>query len=155
MAIAVDGRPTPPTGPAWVRERILHAPHISENVWWVITVVTTALFLAVWLPILPSAKARSKVSLVPLLGVCFLSTMGKLRGHDLTTLLSIYSTVVLAFTLGAVGRRADVRIAVRQGEDPLGTPASQSEPATRRLTIQYLASLAVSFALYAWLKWGQ
>ncbi len=133
----------------------MHAPHISENVWWVITVAVTVLFLAVWLPILPSAKSRNQVSLIPLLGVAFLSTMGKLRGHDLTTLLSMYSTGVLAFALGAIGRRADVRVAVRQGEDPLGTPTSKSDPANRRLTIQFSVSIAVSFALWIWLQYGR
>ncbi|MEU7041464.1 hypothetical protein AB0A77_10430 [Streptomyces varsoviensis] len=115
----------------------------------------SAALLAVWLPILPSAKSRNQVALIPLMGVLFLSTMGKLRGHDLTTLLSIYSTVVLAFTLGAVGRKEDVRVAVRQGEDPLGTPTSKSDPANRRLTIQISISIAVAFALWAWLKYGQ
>ncbi|MEV0277642.1 hypothetical protein AB0I22_14860 [Streptomyces sp. NPDC050610] len=133
----------------------MHAPHISENVWWIIAVIMTALLLAAWLPILPNAKSRSQFSAIPLLGVLFLSTMAKLRGHDLTTLLSTYSTVLLAFTISAIGRRADIRVAVRQGEDPLGTPASESEPATRRITIQILSACAVSFALWTWLKYGQ
>ncbi|MEV0265848.1 hypothetical protein AB0I49_31570 [Streptomyces sp. NPDC050617] len=133
----------------------MHAPHISENVWWIITVVTTALFFAIWLPILPTSKSRTQISLIPLLGVSFLSTLGKLRGHDLGTLLAIYSTVVLGLALGAIGRRADVRVAVRQGEDPLGTPAAKAEPANRRLTIQMSVAFLASFALWAWLTWGK
>ncbi|MFH8409068.1 hypothetical protein ACH4FX_30405 [Streptomyces sp. NPDC018019] len=133
---------------------MLHAPHISENVWWIIAVVTTVLFLAVWLPMMPTSRSRNQVALIPLVGIVFLSVLGKLRGHDLKELLSIYSTVALAFILGVIGRRADMRIAVKQGEDPLGTSASKAAPANKRLTVQLSAGFVVAFVLWAWLNWG-
>ncbi|MEV0368902.1 hypothetical protein AB0I10_03610 [Streptomyces sp. NPDC050636] len=132
----------------------MHAPHISESVWWIIAVITTVLFLVVWLPMMPTPRSRNQIALVPLVGIGFLTALGKLRGHGLGELLAIYSTVVLALILGAIGRRADMRIAVQQGEDPLGTSASKAAPANKRLTVQLSAAFAVAFALWAWLTWS-
>ena len=132
----------------------MHAPHISENAWWIIAVVTTVLFLAVWLPMMPTSRSKIQVAVIPAFGVVFLTTLGKLRGHDLGDLLAMYSTVPLAFTLGVIGRREDMRIAVKQGEDPLGTSASKAAPANKRLTVQLSSAITVSFLLFAWLTWG-
>ncbi|MGW1379011.1 hypothetical protein ACWD6P_32745 [Streptomyces sp. NPDC002446] len=80
--------------------------------------------------------------------------LGKLRGHSLTELLSMYSTGLLALTLGVLGRREDMRVAVKQGEDPLGTSASKAAEATKRLTVQLLTAITAAFVLWAWLTWG-
>ncbi|GCD32384.1 hypothetical protein OEIGOIKO_00096 [Streptomyces chrestomyceticus JCM 4735] len=132
----------------------MYAPHFSENVWWVIAIVLTVLFLAVWLPMLPTPGSRYQVAAIPLVGVVFLMSMGKLRGHDIEQLLSMYSTGLLAFTIGVIGRRADLRIAVKQGEDPMGTPGSKAGPANKRLTVQMSVGIIVAFTLWAWLNWG-
>ncbi|MFD7666794.1 hypothetical protein [Streptomyces sp. NPDC059788] len=132
----------------------MHPPHISENVWWIIAISTTVLFLAVWLPMMPTSRSRTQIAVIPLFGIVFLTTLGALRGHNVVQLLSIYSTVALALILGTIGRRADWRIAVQQGEDPLGTSASKAAPANKRLTVQISAAFFVSFALWAWLSWG-
>ncbi|WP_206506692.1 hypothetical protein [Streptomyces chrestomyceticus] len=132
----------------------MHAPHIPENVWWIIAVGTTVLFLAVWLPMMPTSRSKTQIAMIPLVGIIFLTVLGKLRGHDLTKLLSIYSTVSVGMILGVIGRRADMLIAVKQGEDPLGTPASKAAPANKRLTVQLSAGFVVAFALWAWLNWG-
>ncbi|MEU7177998.1 hypothetical protein ACWIG3_11555 [Streptomyces celluloflavus] len=132
----------------------MHAPHISANIWWITAIITTILFLAVWLPMMPTPRSRYQIALIPLAGIVFLPALGNLRGHDIGELLSIYSTVVLAMILGVIGRRADMRVAVKQGEDPLGTSVSKVAPANKRLTVQLSVAFVAAFALWAWLTWG-
>ncbi|MFI9236556.1 hypothetical protein [Streptomyces sp. NPDC053079] len=137
-----------PAGTTAIKEIMLHPPHISIDAWWIIAAIATALLLAVCVPVMPTRDHKVKMACVPLLGVVILWVAAELRGHDLETVLLMYSTGTLVFPLGLVGRGKELKKAV-EDEKLFG---KQSSPP--KLTTQLLAAFFGMMLVWAWLSLG-
>ncbi|MFC5724337.1 hypothetical protein ACFP1Z_29705 [Streptomyces gamaensis] len=129
----------------------MHPPVISTDTWWILAAVSTALYLAVCIPVMPTQKYRIRAACLPLIGLLYLSVAAALRGHDLDKTLSLHATVMLAFVFGLLGRAKEVKEAAEAQEKAIG---GQTAPAPRRLTVQLSASALAGLLLWLWLRWG-
>ncbi len=129
----------------------MQPPNISTDTWWIIAAIGSAVFLATCVPLMPTRKYKIRVSCFPLLGASFLAAAANFRGHDLETLLSIYSLGVIVIPLGIVGRGKELKQAAEQAANSVG---GQAPPAPFKLTAQFLAAALVGLLVWAWLRWG-
>ncbi len=130
---------------------MLHPPQISVGVWWIIAAIVTAIFLAVCVPLMPTRKYKIRIACAPLLGVVFLAAAASLRGHDMGRVLSIYSTVMIAFPVGIIGRGKELKEAAAQEQRALG---GYSEPPPLKLTVQLSSAIVGACMVWVWLSWG-
>ncbi|MFG2843369.1 hypothetical protein ACGF12_09355 [Kitasatospora sp. NPDC048296] len=78
---------------------------LSVATWWWIAVLVTAVFWAIWVPSMPTREYRIMTALAPFGGALVLLGHYEIKGMDPADALSMFSTAILFFALGAVGHR--------------------------------------------------
>ncbi|MFJ9842435.1 hypothetical protein ACIRYZ_18520 [Kitasatospora sp. NPDC101155] len=78
---------------------------LSVATWWWIAVLVTAVFWAIWVPSMPTREYRIMTVLAPFGGALVLLAHYEIKGMDPADALSMFSTAILSFGLGAVGHR--------------------------------------------------
>ncbi|MFE4857067.1 hypothetical protein [Streptomyces sp. NPDC056670] len=127
----------------------MQPPHISVGTWWIIAAITTAMFLAVCIPLMPTRKYKTRIACAPLLGLMYLMAAAVLRGHDLAASISMYSAVMFSIPFGIIGRGKELKEAVEQEEKRVGGEAA---PVSFKLVTQLLVAVCGGLLLWLWIR---
>ncbi|KUL55508.1 hypothetical protein ADL22_01080 [Streptomyces sp. NRRL F-4489] len=123
---------------------MLTPPAISTATWWVITAVTTAMYLAVLIPVMPTHQYKVRAACGPLLGLIYLPAAAHLRQHSLETVLAMHSTVMIAFCAGFAGRKKEMR-KIAEEERLFGKKGNHPT-----LAAQVVTAFVVALVLFMW-----
>ncbi|MET9293607.1 hypothetical protein [Streptomyces sp. NPDC003077] len=126
----------------------MHPPHFSVGTWWIIAAITTALFLAVCVPLMPSPKYKLRISGIPLLGILYLGGDYWLKDHGPEQALSIHSVMMLTFLTFCVASHKTIKRAVEE-ERLYGSPTPSPNGIVRGIAIVFGGLL-----LWLWLNYG-
>lgn len=100
----------------------MQPPAVPLNVWWGVAVAATVIFLVFFIPLMPNRRYRIQISLAPVIGIVFVVVASLVKHFGLEVLLPLYSSVILAFPLGFLGHRKELReriqLMARDGERP-------------------------------------
>ncbi|MEU4213130.1 hypothetical protein AB0F13_24595 [Streptomyces sp. NPDC026206] len=123
-------------------------PSVPLLVWWVVAVASTAIFLLFFVPLMPNQRYKTRISLAPLAGITFVAVSSLAKSDGLGVALPIYSSAILAFPLGFLGHRNELREkALEMARDGKQSPENGL---SQGLQLQLVLVIVVMVAIGAW-----
>ncbi|MEV0277419.1 hypothetical protein AB0I22_13695 [Streptomyces sp. NPDC050610] len=119
----------------------MQLPSVPLNIWWGASVVVTAIFLVFFIPLMPNQQYRVRMLLAPALVIAFCIIASLAKGFGVGELLPIYSFVVLAFPVGFIGHRAEVK---RRYQDRVTNGEGPANGLSMGLQLQLVLVMAVA-----------
>ncbi|MFG3285262.1 hypothetical protein [Streptomyces sp. NPDC048111] len=116
----------------------MEAPHVTLTIWWLAAITGTLIFLLYFMPIMPNRQQQRNICLAPAAGAAALVLYAVFRHESIQTLLPMYTAIVVAFPLGLIGHRRDMKEKLRDRE--VNGPSRENEPSIGS-TIQVLVAL--------------
>ncbi|MFI9269755.1 hypothetical protein ACIGXM_03390 [Kitasatospora sp. NPDC052896] len=125
----------------------MQPPHISESIWWLVSVAVTVVYLITLVPLMPNRGYRIRVSLGPVAGALFAAASGLVKHMGPGELLPLYASVVLGVSLSLVGRRREMRTKVA---DMAVNGRNRGNELSRATQVQVMAVLLACMAVGLW-----
>lgn len=127
----------------------MQPPLLPVCVWWIASIAVTLLFIAFFVPLMPSRRFKIQVSFAPVMGMAFCVASAIAEHWDAGVLHPLYCSTVLSVILMFVGRREEVR----QGALVFETQGEQAEAkASAGFWVQMTLSVTAAGALGLWLS---
>ncbi|MFI5867850.1 hypothetical protein [Streptomyces sp. NPDC051546] len=113
-------------------------------VWWLAAVLGAVVFMACFVPIMPTVRQKQGICIGPVAGAAVLVVFAIMKGRTLDTVLPMFVALMLAFPVGVIGHRGKMRDKLRDQEVNGQTPENAI---SYGVTVQVLVSLLIFGAL--------
>ncbi|WP_344030427.1 hypothetical protein [Streptomyces luteireticuli] len=129
----------------------MQPPSIPLCAWWIFSAGVTLVFWACFVPVTPKGRLRIQISLMPVLMAGLFTLNSVAKGANSEVSLTFYSSVILLFVLGFLGRRRELRVKFHD-------LAAHGERPENRLSagawVQFAVSAVVLCPLTVWIISG-